>query len=175
MSWLQDKLRTVTDAAASKPFECPRGWGNVSFHLEIGGFPPFLSFERKCPIGGVTTCDACRHPLNPHNIEQLQSSLAQLDELRRQGGVTDQEHATRRRLIVGLENHGEYRRREGFRITAWILGPLGVLLLAAGLWLSQVHAGFYGLLAGGAVMSGLTLSFAWLARATSSWDDHPGR
>lgn len=166
MSWLQDKLRSLADATAAQPLECPRGWGSIAFNLEIGGFAPFFSLERKCPIGGVTKCDDCRHPLNPANVEQLRTQLEQLEQLHADRKLSDREYAERRQKIIALENHGEQRRRDAFRIAAWVLGPLGVLSCGAGLWLTQQHGLSLALTGLGGVMLALALSFAWLARPT---------
>ena len=164
MSWLEEKLRGVTDATAATPIECPRGWGPVSFHLEINGFIPFFSFERKCPIGGVTQCDSCRHPLNPGNIAQLRTNLTELEQLYGERKLSEREYNEQRQLITGLQDHGDKRRREAFRITAWILGPLGILLTAAGCWFAEQDAKAMFMITPGAVMVALAISFAWLAR-----------
>ena len=49
----------------AEPFECPRGWGSVSFVRKMVIIPPIFAVERVCPIGGVTHCKQCTYPVNP--------------------------------------------------------------------------------------------------------------
>ena len=77
MGWFRDSLSKLKEAASSEPVQCPRGWGEVSFNLDLEGFPPyFFGFSRKCPIGGVTSCTDCAHPFNPADVEPISDESA---------------------------------------------------------------------------------------------------
>ncbi len=67
MASFRDRIRLLSEATATTPFECPCGWGQVSFHLTLAGFPfpPFFSLPRKCPIGGVRQCSKCHYSMSP--------------------------------------------------------------------------------------------------------------
>jgi len=148
MGWFKDKF-------TAESIECPRGWGQVSFALEVYFFPVFLGIERRCPIGGVESCTKCRHPVDPGLTEHLRLQLEELNGLR--GSVlSDEEFSIRRRLIIAAQepHHGTPGRATA--IAALILGPLGVVAIGAGWYLSSVvHPGFLGLVGGGLVISAL--------------------
>ncbi len=148
MGWFKDTF-------AAEPFECPRGWGPVSFVLEVVLVPVFVSIERKCPIGGVQNCSKCRYPLEPGSAEQLRLQLEELDGLRG-SMLSEEEFRIRRRLIVEVQEPHHVIPGRGTAIAALVLGPLGVVAIGAGWYLSSVvHPGFLGLLGGGLVLSAL--------------------
>lgn len=151
MGWLEDKF-------AAEPIECPRGWGEVTFALDVQFFPVFLTIQRSCPIGGVGNCAECRHPLNPGLTERLRLQLEELEELR--GSILgEEEFLVRRRMIVeAWEPHRDSPGRAA-AIAAVVLGPLGVLTVGAGWYLSAaVHLGFLGMAGGGLVLSSIAAS-----------------
>jgi len=163
MGWFKNTLDNVKDAASSQPVECPRGWGEVSFHLDLEGFPPFFSFCRKCPIGGVSSCNDCAHPFNPNNVEQLRATLLELTSMRAEGVLSDAEYATRRQQLIDMK-HRKGTPGSGFHIASWMLGPIGLLITAAGSWLAlKIHPGFFSIAGVGAVLLSLSLSFAMIA------------
>jgi len=132
MGWFKDKF-------AAEPIECPRGWGQVSFVLQVFFFPVFFMMDRRCPIGGVEECTKCRHPVNPGLTEHLRLQLEELNGLR--GSVlSEEEFRIRRRLIVEAQDphHGIPGRDAA--IAALVLGPLGVVAIGAGWYFSSgVH------------------------------------
>jgi hypothetical protein len=66
---------------------------------------------------------------------------------------------------------------EGFHTAGWMLGPVGVVMLIAGIWLGRaVHPGLFGLVLGGAISLALSLSFIVIAtakRRTQETSDSP--
>lgn len=165
MKWLRALLDKVTEASAAEPFQCPRGWGQVSFHLSLGGWPPwFLDITRTCPIGGVSECGSCKYPFKPEDAQQLRQQLQEVDTLRDEKVLSESEHAARRRMIVGLMEENADRPGEWARIVAWILGPLGVLLTAMGSWLAMdFDPEFWVMAIGGTVILAVCVSFAVIA------------
>ena len=154
MGWFKDRF-------AAEPIECPRGWGQVAFALKVYFFPVFLGIERSCPIGGVENCAKCRHPVNP---EHLRLQLEELDGLR--GSIlSEEEFRIRRRLIVEAREPHRGIPGQGEAIAALVLGPLGVVAIGAGWFLSAaVHPGFLGLLGGGLALSALAAGLAGISR-----------
>ncbi len=164
MGWFKDTF-------AAEPFECPRGWGQVSFVLEFVMFPVFVDIERKCPIGGVENCSKCRYPLEPGSGEQLRLRLAELDGLRG-STLSEEEFRIRRRLVVeGHDPKGGVPTVPGqdTAIAALVLGPLGVVAIGAGSYFSSFVLGV------GLVLSALAASFTGISmiqrRALANPDD----
>ena len=156
MGWFKDKF-------AAESIECPRGWGQVRFDLNVTVLPVVIAIERKCPIGGVEHCTKCRYPFEPGSAEQLRLRLEELDGLRG-STLSEQEFRIRRRLIVDAREppHGIPGRAAA--TAALVLGPLGVTAIGAGWYFSRVvHFGFLGLLGGGLVLSALAVGFAGLS------------
>ena len=61
---------------------------------------------------------------------------------------------------------------EGFHTAGWTLGPIGVVMLVAGIWLGlAVHPGFFGMGLGGAISLALSLSFTVIAAAKRKTDE----
>ncbi len=165
MSWLQTSRDKVKEATRADPIDCPRGWGPVSFQASINWFAGFFGVERACPISGSENCASCRHPYNPADMERLRERLEELQSLLNEGALTQEEHDLRRHLIVAMLSDPDAGSLEdGFRITAWILGPVGVVISLFGTWLAMtVHPGFWGLGGAGALIVALCLSFAALS------------
>ncbi len=147
----------------AEPFECPRGWGEVSFIRKIVLVPPIFVVERRCPIGGVTDCNKCRYQINPASTELLRMQLEELDRLRG-SMLSEAEFRIRRRLIIEAKDpHNP--PGQGMAIAALVLGPLGVAAIGVGGYLSAaVSLGFLGLLGGGLVLSGLSAGFMGISR-----------
>ena len=79
--------------------------------------------------------------------------------------AVDAEYRIRRRLIVEAKAPGAGIPGEGAAAAALVLGPLGVVTIGAGWYLSTVvHLGFLGLLGGGLVLSALAAGLAGLSR-----------
>lgn len=154
--------QSLKEKLAAEPIDCPRGWGSVTFPasgLFLGGI---IWVGRTCPISGAENCAGCGYQTNPDALK-LNENLAVLEQMRRDGTLTETEFGERRTALLTL--HPEADATVGFRITAWILGPLGILFVAAGIVLArELHEGFWGLGGVGAVMLVLTISFANLAR-----------
>jgi hypothetical protein len=164
MKWPRNWLDTLKDVSAAEPIQCPRGWGEVCFQISLGGFPPFFDISRKCPIGGTSECVSCRYPVKPEDAQRLRQNLEELDTLRKEGVLSEPEYAARRRMIVGLVERKTGPPGEGCRITAWILGPAGVILTAAGVWLGRTVDQELWVMAGiGMAMLALTVSFTAIA------------
>ena len=162
MGWYSDTLKAIRAYTGHDPVECPRGWGKVSFVGSFWFFPPVGGLSRTCPIGGVEQCGECKYASNPDAF-RLADQLVELERLRGDGKVSDEEYATRRAAVVQLHVQPAGRSQE---IAAWILGPLGALLAAAGTVLAlQVHPGFWGMAGAGAVLLVLGFSFWVLARS----------
>jgi len=165
MGWFKDSLSKLKEATSSQPVQCPRGWGEVSFNLDLDGMPPyFFGFTRTCPIGGVTSCTDCAYPFNPEDVERLRENLTELTNLRDEGVLSESEYAIRRQMIIELQHGKDSLPGEGFYTAAWTLGPLGVVIIGAGIWLVQAfHRAFVGVVIGGAIVLALSLSFAVVA------------
>lgn len=164
MKWLRNWLDTLKDVSAAEPIRCPRGWGEVCFQLSMGGWLPFFEVSRMCPIGGVSECVSCRHPVKPEDAQRLRQNLEELDSLRKEGVLSDPEYAARRKMIIGLVKTKTGPPGEGYRITAWILGPAGVILTAAGVWLgANVDQEFWIMAGVGTAMLALCVSFTAIA------------
>ena len=157
MSWFKDKF-------SAEPIECPRGWGEVSFVLKFVLVPPIFVIGRQCPIGGVEQCKDCRYQVNPVSTDLLRVQLQELEGLRG-STLSDAEYRIRRRLIVEAKAPRAGIPGEGAAAAALVLGPLGVVTIGAGWYLSAVvHLGFLGLLGGGLVLSALAAGLAGLSR-----------
>jgi hypothetical protein len=168
MGWLDDRF-------AAEPIECPRGWGEVTFALDVQFVPVFLTVQRTCPIGGVASCARCQHAVSPGLTQHLRQQLAELEELR--GSVlAEEEFWLRRRMIVEALEPYDDKPGQGAATAALVLGPLGVLTTGAGWYLSAaVHVGFLGLAGGGLVLASIAASLAgisWMKR--KKLPDHPG-
>ncbi len=84
--------------------------------------------------------------------------------LRRDGVLTEAGAARQREGFMNLTGDA-HTTRENFRLTAWILGPLGFLFSAAGVTLGTlIHPGFHGLVGVGAVLLALCITFAGVSR-----------
>ena len=164
MGWLQS-LREITTAM---PIECPRGWGDVTFSNDIEGFPPFGKITKQCPIAGVSNCASCGHPYNPARMAQLRETLAELEQLCDEGKLTESEYQAQRRMLLAFQHSIENAPGEYALITAWILGPLGVVATVAGVLLAeQYNVGFYGMTGVGSVLLAVAASFGgigWMKR-----------
>ena len=157
MGWFKDHFE-------AEPIECPRGWGEVTFAPDVLFLPVFLTIQRSCPIGGVATCAKCRHPVNPGLVTHLRLQLEELEGLRGRG-LGEEEFRTRRRMIVEAWEPHSGNPGRATAIAALVLGPLGVLTVGAGWYLSTaVHLGFLGLAGGGLVLSSIAASLAAISR-----------
>ncbi len=168
MKFVRDGIDKVKELSAAAPVDCPRGWGAVSFLVSGAGMLPFVSLERACPIGGVGSCAACRHPPNPERVERLRAILSELESLRRDGTLTGAEYEAQRAAL--LEVGAVRRAGEGMAIAAWILVPTGLFLGAVGAWLvERVHEGFLAFAVGGGLSTvvglGLAMAAAHVRRA----------
>ena len=153
---------SLKEKLAAEPVDCPRGWGSVSFPASGVLVFGFVWVGRTCPLSGAENCAECGYQTNPDALK-LNENLAALEQMRGSGTLTETEYGERRTALLTL--HPMADATAGFRITAWILGPLGILFGAAGMVLAQqLHEGFWGLCGIGAVMLVLTISFANLAR-----------
>ncbi len=119
--------------------------------------PPFFSVSRVCRIGGVEHCGDCGHPFNPHAVEALRESLSQLESLQGEGILSEAESAIRRRMVVEF---GRDRPGEGFRIAAWVVGTLGVVVTVSGLWLAYFAKFWAWIAIAGGVMLAVSVSLA---------------
>lgn len=156
MGWFKDTW-------TAEPIECPRGWGSVTFLLKFFILPPIFSIDLSCPIGGVTDCSQCRYPVNPESAERLRGRLEELDALRG-GTLSEAEFRIRRRLIVEAHEPRQGVPGESAAAAAFVLGPLGLVAIISGAFLSiAVHTGFLGLLGGGLVLGALAAGFAGLS------------
>ena len=158
MSWLGRTISELKDATAVTPLECPRGWGDVSFHVDIGGspLPPFLEFSRKCPIGGVDKCISCRHPFNPQKTELLRDELLQLKSLVDEGLMSEVEYKARRKMTISFQQFDAGVPGYNSAVAAFILTPIGAIITAAGFW----GARWWGVALGGGLVLALGASFA---------------
>ncbi len=164
MRWILDTLESIKAATAHSPFECPRGWGQVSFVSSAWVIPPLFGVDRRCPIGGVADCRSCSYASNPDAL-RITRQLEELERIQEVGTLTADEYTARRRAILHLHDGTEATRRAQ-RTTAWILAPLGLLFATVGLVLvAQVHNGFWVLASAGGVMVALGLSFWALSRS----------
>lgn len=176
MGWLRNTMDRLKEATAADPIECPRGWGQVAFTSKVDvAWPWWVSLDRRCPIGHVDSCASCRHPYNPAQIDALSERLTELESLRDRNGLTNEEVAYRRKLILQMRDGVDAAREtaDGFRITAWILGPLGAVITAAGAALAMLYhreLWFIGL--GGAVMLALSVSFGVLSMKKNPDDEN---
>ena len=163
-SWLSNLVERLKEAAKAEPVPCPRGWGDLTFHVGIWGVPPLFAIERTCPIGGVAHCVACVHPYNPENIGSLRESLRQLDELRRDQLITESQYELRRHLLVNLEEGLGQSPGQRFHTLAWIFGAIGLVVAATGLVLvSTIHLGFWAVVGLGALLLALCVAFSVLS------------
>ena len=164
MGWFTNTIDTIKEAGRTEPVECPRGWGQVLFQRQMDGFPPFCTLASRCPIGGVGSCTKCKHPYNPANIDVLRQALHDLDQLRKQGLVTEAEFNVRRQMIVFAQDYAR-PPGQGFVTASWTLGPLGLVIGSVGVFLTMhIHVAFIPIAMVGAVLLGLSLSFAALGR-----------
>ncbi len=164
MKWLRDWFDTLKKVAAAEPIECPRGWGEVSFQISLGGVTPFFTIDHTCPIGGVEACVSCDYPVKPEDGQRLRENLEQLDALRKEGVLSEPEYTARRQMIAGLVERKTSPPGEGYRIAAWLLGPAGLILTAAGVWLGwNVDPEFWAMAGVGMATLALCASFAAIA------------
>ena len=164
MEWLLKWFDKLKDVSAAEHIQCPRGWGEVCFQLSLGGMLPFFEVSRACPIGGTSDCVSCRHPVKPEDAQRLRQNLDELETLRKEGVLSEPEYAARRRMIVGLVERRTGSPGQGSRITAWIFGPAGVILTAAGVWLGiNIDPSFWVMTGIGAAMLALCVSFTAIA------------
>jgi len=164
MKWLRKSVDTLKDASTAEPIQCPRGWGKVCFQISLSGFAPFFDVSRKCPIGGASGCVSCQYPVKPEDAQRLRQSLEELDTLRKEGVLSEPEYAARRKMVVGPMVRKTGPSGEGCRITAWILGPAGVVLTAAGVWLGwNVDQEFWVMAGIGMAALALCVSFTAIA------------
>lgn len=167
------KIReSIQNKLSSEPIECPRGWGKVGFQFNGGAMMPFLWLARSCPISGSETCSGCGHESNPDAV-RLQENLVALEAMRQAGAINEEEFADRRKAVMTL--HTTRGNHAGFRIAAWILGPLGLLFGGGGTVLAlRVAEEFWVMTAFGAILLALTLSFAALGRKPEDNPYGPG-
>ena len=147
---------------SSEPIDCPRGWGDVVFSTEIENFP-FVTISRKCPIAGVSNCASCGHPHNPARIEQLRATLADLELLCEEGKLTENEYQEQRRMLLSFQHSIESNPGDAALITAWVLGPLAIVVTGVGGFLGATvnnGKGLYSIAAIGVVMLAVSISFA---------------
>ena len=166
MSWLKAIVSDMKNVAAAPPLECPRGWGDVSFHVNVSlvPYPPFLEFSRLCPIAGVEKCLSCRHPFNPQKTELLRDELTQLRSLVDDGLLSEAEYEARRRMTVSFQMFGARAPGYASSVTAFILIPIGAVIAIAGFVCAlSVHPGFWGSVAGGALVLALGGSFVGIS------------
>ena len=162
MGWFTNWMGNIKEATRTEPVECPRGWGQVTFQRHLDGIPPFCSLASRCPIGGVGNCTDCKHPYNPANIDVLRQALRDLEELKKQGLVTDSEFDIRRRMIIFAQDYAR-PPGQGFVTAAWILAPLGMIFGGIGGYLTlHYHIGFVPIGVVGAILFGLSVSFGVL-------------
>lgn len=163
MKWFRAGMDKVKELSSTEPVPCPRGWGDIKFNYTVDGWS--LNLSRQCPIGGVEYCSACSYPYNPNKIETMKENLQYLEQLRQDNMLTEREYNVRRFMIVCMLNDKSLNPGFGYRVTAWILGPLGIVSTAAGAWLGfNLHPGYYGISGIGAAMICLSLSFFAIAR-----------
>ena len=170
MGWFRDKF-------TAEPIECPRGWGTVTFVPSVFVLPPIFVLDRKCPIAGVDHCTKCRHPVKVGSVEELRLQLVELDALRG-STLSEGEFRIRRRLMVDVHVSDRIIPGQAAATAALILGPLGVITVGAGWYLSKVVSlGFMGLMGGGLVLSALGAGLAGISmvrrRALRKPDDPP--
>jgi hypothetical protein len=102
--------------------------------------------------------------VKPEDAQRLRQNLEELDALRKEGVLSDPEYAARRRMIVGMTERRAGPPGEGSRVTAWILGPAGVALTTAGIWLGRTVDQEFWVMAGiGVTMLALCVSFTAIA------------
>ncbi len=102
-------------------------------------------------------------------IADLRENLRHLEEMRAE--LPPAEYESRRQLLLQFEDRmGKPATRDDkFRIAAWILAPLGLMLAGTGTFLGlRLHPLFWIAGAIGAVLVCLSLSFAYLAHEVPS-------
>lgn len=167
MGWPQHLLEKLKEASSSPPIQCPRGWGEVAFNLDLdyAVYLPFFGLSRTCPIGGVESCGSCKHPFKPEDAERLRENLLKLDELRQEKVLSEGEYAIRRKMIIELQDVAEALPGEAYRTSAWVVGLPGLVITVAAFLLAAVaeSAIWIPVAVGGAVMIALSVSFAIVA------------
>ncbi|MEE8400206.1 MAG: SHOCT domain-containing protein [Desulfobacterales bacterium] len=166
MNWPKGIIADLKNAAAATPLHCPRGWGDVSFqvNVDVEPWPPFLVLSRQCPIAGVEKCISCRHPFNPQKAELLRDELIQLRALVDDGLMSEAEYSARRRMALSFQLFGVREPGRASSVAAFILTPIGAVIGAAGLWCAVVvHPAFWAAVAGGGLILGLGGSFAGIS------------
>jgi len=165
MQWFHGAIERIKKHVVVAPIQCPRGWGTVTFQPYVNASLVAIELTQTCPIGGVTSCAECQYLFNPDDIEGMRERLRILDDLRVEGVIIGEEYQVRRRHIIELREGTEKNKEEGFRVAAWIVGPLGLMLITVGSLLSWlVHMGFVALAGVGTVMLTLGLSFRHLSQ-----------
>lgn len=153
---------SLKEKLAAEPIDCPRGWGSVCFPASGVFTFGFVWIGRTCPISGAENCAGCGYQTNPDALK-LHENLAMLEQMLGNGTLTEIQYGERRTALLTL--HPIADATAGFRIAAWIMGPLGTLFAAAGIVLArEVHEAFWVLCGIGVVLLVLTISFAKLAR-----------
>jgi hypothetical protein len=122
-------------------------------------------------------------------IEALRESLIQLESLQREGILSEEEYAIRRRMLVESKDDqlekgprivrmlvklDRDRPGEGFRIAAWAVGTLGVVLTVSGLWLAYFAKFWAWIAIVGGVMLAVCVCFAVVSGSRRKNDIHPG-
>lgn len=174
MGWIQNTVDALKEHAGHDPIECPRGWGSVSFVGSVWLVPPLFWIERNCPIAGVSNCTQCKHAsaVDPLRIAE---QLSELEGMLADKRLTTEEHRRCRSALLDAQGMGTTDL--GWLLCSiWIVGGIGALTVIAG-WLlvERVHVGFWGLVAGGAVMlivaAGLAARYQ-TAKPTGSRGEH---
>ncbi len=165
MGRLHDSVLAAGEAMTEVPVQCPRGWGKIAFLPSGSRWFICENIKWQCPIGGVSQCVDCRHHVNPLNTELLHKQLDELHLLQKQGVVSEEEAAVRRRAMIEAAGGKASKLPGAFRILAWLIGPFSLVMLVTGLLLAVfLHPGFFGLAGGGAAVLALAISFAALSR-----------
>ena len=166
MNWLRRTVSGLKEATEVAPIDCPRGWGEVSFHMNVGGmpFPPFFEFSRQCPIAGVHKCLSCRHPFNPQKTEALRDELLELRSLVEERLMSTAEYKARRKMTISFLQFGAGVPGYKAAVAACILTPVGAVIAGAGFWGAQnVDPGWWGVVLGGSLILALGVSFAGIS------------
>jgi len=161
---LSRALTAVRRQTRVEPIECPRGWGQVPFQVQLELWEWLPQFGRTCPIGGVRECASCRYDAKP-DVSRLSEQLAELARMRDNGELTPDEYGGQRHALTHIHLTITPIPGHRSRVAAWILGPLGITLVGVGAALSPVHIGFLlALSIVGSVAASLGFSFGMLSR-----------
>jgi hypothetical protein len=167
MGWPQQLLDKLKEAASARPIHCRRGWGKVTFNLDLNYafYLPFFGISRTCPIGGVESCSWCKHAFKAEDAERLRENLHKLDQLRKEKVLSEGEYAIRRQMIIQLRDGTEALPGEGYRTWAWIVGLPGLVITGAGFLLAPMADPvlWIAIAIGGCVMMAVSSAFAIVA------------